>query len=605
MIAKALRMLCFLVLCGGATGGAPAALASDLSGGTPHAPSHWQDLQGRSYAVGTGAGVRAEVFAFASTQCPISNLYIPRLNELSATYARQGVRFFLVDSNAEDTVSRLQSYAQEHRVAFPLVKDHNTELADCLAADRTPEAVVVDTKGAVVYRGRIDDNTDRTRVVRHDLAVALDELLNGRPISRPRTIAFGCGIYREVAHPQIHPDSSGSVYTRDIAPILNAHCVICHREGEVAPFPLQTYAEARTWASALRDVTARRIMPPWKAAPGIGDFHDARGLTDQEIDAIARWAAAGAPEGDPAALPAPPALPAAGAWTLGAPDLELQPDRPYHLAAEGADVYRNFVLPVNFKEDRYVSAMEFKPGNRSIVHHVVLYIDPTGASAKMDGKESEPGYSVPGVTIGVFGAEWGEVWVPGRTPRALPPGVAVKIPAGARLVMQVHYHKNGAPQTDRTRLALYFARGTVNQLMQTAPLLNWAFALEPGNAHQEVHAHLTLPFDVHARTVFPHMHLLGREMRATATLPDGTLRPLIAVTDWDFNWQETYVYREPIALPKGTRIDLTAVYDNSDRNPRQPSHPPVTVHWGEQTTDEMCLTVFGFTVDQQRLNLKL
>ncbi len=570
----------------------------------PHAPNRWQDLRGRVYTLQSEPAIKARVFVFASTQCPISNLYIPRINELDSAYSHRGARFFLVDSNPEDTAARLSDYARERRIEIPVVKDHGTALADALAADRTPEAIVVDQKGAVVYRGRIDDNVDRTRIVRHDLAEALDSILSGRPIAHPRTIAFGCGIYRDHAEVESHAAKAACVYTRDIAPILNSHCVGCHRAGEVAPFALETYAEARTWARAIQDVTTRRIMPPWKAVPGFGEFCDARGLDAHDIAAIASWAAAGAPQGDVSTSPPAPHFPPAGAWSLGKPDCELQPVRPYHLTAEGPDVYRNFVLPIDFKEDRYVSAMEFKPGNRAVVHHVVLYIDPTAQSAKMDGKETEPGYSVPGVTIGVFAAEWGEVWVPGRTPRFFPPGVAVKIPAGSKLVMQVHYHKNGAPQTDSTRLALYFAHDTVKQILQTGPLLNAGFALQPGNAHQQVTTSVVLPMDVHIRTVFPHMHLLGREMKVTATLPTGETKPLIYVKDWDFNWQETYLLREPMALPKGTRIDVAAVFDNSDRNPRQPSHPPHEVHWGEQTTDEMCLAVLGFTIDNQKLSIQ-
>lgn len=570
----------------------------------PFRPTRWVDIDGAAQT----AGARATALVFISTECPISNLYIPRVAELSRQFAPKGIRFLLVDSNREDTMERLKRYRKERSLTIPILRDADLALADRVGANRTPEAIVLTPAGDIAYRGRIDDNQDRARVVRSDLRDALTAVAAGKPAPKPRTISFGCVIFRDRS--AAHTTASTAVtYTRDIAPILNRNCVVCHRTGETAPFALETYRQAHTWASAIRDYTARRLMPPWKARPGYGDFHDARTLTDAEITRIAQWAAAGAPQGAAKDLPPTPKFPDPAAWSLGTPDEVVQPDRDYHLAADGADVYRNFVLPIEFDRERYITAMEFKPGNRAIVHHIVLYIDPGGRSIDLQAKSSrtdpEPGYTVPGTGVGLLDADWGEVWVPGRTPRMLPEGVAVKVPKGARLVMQVHYHKNGAPQTDRSRLALFYAKSAVRQTMLTAPLLNPRLALQPGDPKQHVAIHFKLPLDVHLHTIFPHMHLLGREMRATATLPDGKKIPLIYINDWDFNWQETYTYRAPIALPRGTTIDVDAVYDNSEANPRQSFHPARLVTWGEQTTDEMCVCVFGFTRDSQSLELNL
>jgi mono/diheme cytochrome c family protein len=579
------------------------ALAPAVAG----APATWKDIEGRAHDAAQIGREKATVFIFASTQCPVSNIYMPRVAELARSYAERGARFFLVDPNRDDSETALRAYAKERALQFPVVRDTGLVLADWLAATRTPEAVVVEPNGDVAYRGRVDDNQDRTKVVHSDLREALDAVLAGQPVARPRTLSFGCAIFRDTVKPAAAPGAAKVTFARDIAPILNKNCVVCHRAGESAPFALQTYRQARTWSLALRDYTARRIMPPWKAVPGIGDFHDARTLTDAEIARIGRWADSGAPEGNPKELPAPPRFPDAASWSLGKPDLVVEPPRAYHLAAEGPDVYRNFVLPVDFDRDRYVSAMEFKPGNRAVVHHIVLYIDPTATSVKLDGKDSEPGYTVPGTGPGVLGAEWGEVWVPGRTPRLLPAGVAVKIPKGAKLLMQVHYHKNGVVQADTSQVALYYAKGRIDKIMRTLPLVNPVIALQPGNSAQHLKMSFTLPVSAHLHTIFPHMHLLGREMRITATLPGGAKRqlPLICVNDWDFNWQETYAYREPVELPAGTRIEMEAVYDNSDANPRQTNHPARVVRWGEQTTDEMCVCVMGFTIDRENLDLKI
>ena len=570
------------------------------------APAVWKDIDGREYAADKLALGKATVFVFASTQCPISNIYMPRVTELAKAYKERGVRFFLVDPNREDSDTILKKYAKERSLPFPIVRDSGLMLADWLSASRTPEVVVVDPKGDISYRGRVDDNQDRPKVVHHDLEEALDSVLSGKPVLHPRTISFGCAIFREpLKSAAPSPGSAKITFTRDIAPILNKNCVVCHRTGETAPFALQTYQQARTWAVALKDYTARRIMPPWKAAAGVGDFHDARILSDTEITRIGQWADSGAPEGSMSDLPPAPTFPDPSAWALGKPDMVVQPPRPYHLEAEGPDVYRNFVLPVDFAQDRFVSAMEFKPGNRAVVHHIVLYIDVNAKSVAMDGKDKEPGYTVPGTGIGIFNAEWGEVWVPGRTPRLLPPGVAVKIPKGAKLVMQVHYHKNGSPQADTSQLAIYFAKGTVQQMMRTFPLVNPAIALQPGQRDQKLKMTFTLPVDAHLHTIFPHMHLLGRSMEVTAVLPSGEKQklPLIKVNDWDFNWQETYAYKQPVALPKGTQITMEATYDNSDSNPRQANHPARVVRWGEQTTDEMCVCVIGLTMDREQLNL--
>jgi thiol-disulfide isomerase/thioredoxin len=573
--------------------------------GVAPAPGRWKDVEGHDYDVAQIAHNKATVFIFASTECPISNIYMPRLSDMARAFKDRGVRFLMIDSNREDSPDALRRYERDRKLPFPVIRDTGTTLADWLSATATPEAVVLDPRGEVCYRGRIDDNQDRARVIHNDLREALNALLEGKPVARPRTLTFGCAIFRDTAQPVAAATGPKVTYARDVAPILDRNCLVCHRTGETAPFALETYQQARTWAAAIRDYTARRLMPPWKAVPGYGDFHDARTLSAAEIDTLARWTAAGAPQGDPKDRPTLPTFPDAQTWSLGKPDQVLQPVRPYHLAAEGPDVYRNFVLPADFTEDRYVSAMEFKPGNRAVVHHVVLYIDPSGKSADMDGKEAEPGYTVPGTGIGLLGAEWGEVWVPGRTPRFMPDGVAVKIPRGAKLVMQVHYHKNGAVQADSTQVALYYAKGRVDQVMQGAPLINPTFVLKPGNRAQSVALRIKLPTDVHLRTIFPHMHLLGREMRVTATLPDGSKKALIYVKDWDFNWQETYVYKDPVALPKGAIISIEAVYDNSETNPRQTNHPAKEVRWGEQTTDEMCVCVLGITLDSEKLGLEL
>jgi thiol-disulfide isomerase/thioredoxin len=602
MLKLPIASACLLAAATGLIAGAP--YASPLPEKVPAkaAAIAWRDVNGRSYGPEDVSKSKATVFFFTSTQCPISNIYAPRMNELAKEFGPKGVKFFAVNANREDALAKVQADAKQKGYAFPAVKDNGTALADRLGARVTPETIILDPAGNVRYRGRIDDNKDRTKVIRQDAREALVAVLNGKEVAFPRTLAAGCAIFREPLKPAAGVKTAAVTFTRDVAPIFNKSCVSCHRDGEVAPFSLQTYAQARTWASQVKDYTARKLMPPWKAVPGHGDFHDARILTDNEIATIARWADAGAPQGNPKDLPPAPQFPSPDEWSLGKPDVVLQPSRVYHLEAEGEDVYRNFVMPIDFEKDTYLSAMEFKPGNRAVVHHMVAYIDKKAASVKMDGKEKEPGYSSGGIGIGVLDAEWGEVWVPGRTPRLLPDGVVIKIPKGSKLVVQVHYHKNGAPQTDLSKTALYYAKGKVEKPVITVPVANAWFVLKPGETRQEVKGSLTIPADITLRTIFPHMHLLGKEMKVTATLPDGTKMPLIYVNDWDFNWQETYEYKQPLKLPKGTKIDMVAVYDNSESNPHQLLNPPREIRFGEGTTDEMCFAFLGFTFDGQAGN---
>jgi thiol-disulfide isomerase/thioredoxin len=595
--------LLFLTACLALT---PASASAQEASQSPFGSVTWSDLSGHAWKASDMQKNKATVFFFGSTECPISNLYTPRMVELAKSYGAHGVGFFFVDANREDAPTTLRKYAAERGVTFPVVKDADLKLADSLIADHTPEAVVVDGQGTVRYRGRIDDSRDRTKIIRHDLQEALDAMLAGRPVARPRTLAVGCTIFRD--HPVLTTASSvGTVtYAHDVAPILYGNCVVCHRTGEAAPFALETYQQAKTWAGQIKDYTARHQMPPSKAVKGYGDFCDQRVLDDRQIATLAKWAAIGAPAGNLKAAPPLPKFPPPHDWVLGQPDVVMQADRPYHLAAEGDDVYREFVMPQVYDEDKFITSLEFQPENRAVVHHIVLYFDPTGKSASMDGKEKEPGYSVSGAGIGVFGEEFVQAWVPGGTPYTLPKGTAYRLKKGCRIVIQVHYHKDGKVEEDRSRVSVRFASpGDVQKEMRTAALINPVFQLKPGEAHQEVHCGLTLPVNATVWSVFPHMHLLGREMKITATLPNGGGdKPLVWVNDWDFNWQETYRYKQPVSLPKGTHINLTAIYDNSERNPRQPTHPPALVRWGEQTTDEMCIGFLQYTLDVEKLAAK-
>lgn len=382
---------------------------------------------------------------------------------------------------------------------------------------------------------------------------------------------------------------TGPTFSKEVVRIFQDHCQSCHHPGDVAPFSLTNYDEAKQNAVKIKLMTSTKQMPPWKPEPGCGDFADehARTLTQAEIDTLAKWADNGAPLGNPNDQPAP--LDFSGGWQLGQPDLVLQSPATYTPPSEH-DEYRCFTLPTDTTTDQYVSAIDVHPGARAEVHHLITFLDTTGQSQKLDDADPAPGYQCfggPGFdTTGTLGG-----WAPGARPYTLPDDVAFALPAKARVVLQIHYHVHeGAPQPDQTQIGIYFDKQKPKKLMSILPLINMTFTIPPYTDGYKVPASFPIatPFPTHLWLIAPHMHLLGRTMHVQAEYPDGTTQCLINIPNWDFNWQGVYRYSQPMAIPAGTRFSLEATYDNDTDKP---------VSWGEQTTDEMCIAFLGFTVD--------
>jgi hypothetical protein len=384
-------------------------------------------------------------------------------------------------------------------------------------------------------------------------------------------------------------------FNKDVAPILWKNCAGCHRAGEVGPFSLLTYADAAKRADFIRDVVKGRLMPPWKAAPDYGRFHGARRLSDAEIKTISRWADEGAPEGRQEDLAEPPTF--SEGWQLGEPDLVLKMPEPFDVPAETRDIYRCFVIPLDLQKDETVAAVEFRPGNRRIVHHAIFYLDSTGQARDKDNADPGQGYMSfggPGfIPTGGLGG-----WAPGCEAVFLPDGLGKALRKGSDLVMQVHYHASGKPEQDQSQVGIYFTKKPVEHLVTGVSLLNPRLDIPAGAKRHETKIELTLPVDVTAIGISPHMHLLGREMKVWAETPDDEMVPLVWIKDWDFNWQSQYLFAEPQRLVKGTKIKLVAYYDNSSENPANPNHPPRRVRWGEETTDEMCLCTLQVYTDR-------
>jgi mono/diheme cytochrome c family protein len=409
--------------------------------------------------------------------------------------------------------------------------------------------------------------------------------------------------------------SAETTYTRDVARIMQVKCQQCHRPNDVAPFALMTYDDAVTYAADIKTALNNKTMPPWKPVPGFNNFADSFAISDDERNTILAWIDGGAPQGDMADMP--PALPVSDSpWHLGEPDTVLTMPE-YTPPIRATDTYRCFVLPTGLTENRFISAAQALPGNPQITHHVLMFLDEYGEAEKFEGKDGQPGYDCfggPNLT-GIVSADLSAVvsgrasvlhgtllggWAPGARTRRLPEDIGVPIPKGSRVVMQVHYHPAGREGSDKTQLGVWFAdTAKIKNRLLNVPIANMKFQIPAGASnYQPAPATLSLPLSYKVITVAPHMHLLGRQIKVEMT-NRGATQPLIRIDDWDFNWQGFYLLAEPMSVPAFATVSVTAVYDNSENNRKNPNNPIVPVGWGERTTDEMLLAFIGVIFDNE------
>jgi mono/diheme cytochrome c family protein len=401
--------------------------------------------------------------------------------------------------------------------------------------------------------------------------------------------------------------AASPTFSNDVAPIIFANCTVCHRPGQAAPFPLLGYDDVRKHGQTIVDVITRRYMPPWHAsrADGFPEFRDERRLTDKDIATLTAWVAADMPSGDLKKAPMPPVYPSG--WSLGVPDMVLGLPKPIAVPAEGPDQYRNVVVPVDLPDDRWITAIDFEPSARAVLHHALFFVGP--ASAEISDSDALPGLgggvlrglgigqgqrAGAGARLGAADDSWGGIggWVPGVTPRFFPDGIAQPMPRYSNLVVQMHLHPSGKAEIEDGRLALYFAKKPPEKALtgiQVPPLFGFALGITipAGEEHYTIHDSFELPVAIEAFGARGHAHYLCREMKMTAILPDKSTRGLLWIKDWDFSWQDSYFFKTPLRLPKGTRLDVTIMYDNSDKNPRNPNSPPQLVKWGRESFDEM------------------
>jgi peroxiredoxin len=528
---------------------------------------------GRSVSLHDFKDKRAVVVVFIGTECTLSNGLLPTVAHLHEEYAPRGVQFLAVNSNRQDTPERVAAHARKYTIPFPVLKDTGNVVADCFGARRTPEAFLLDGERKIRYQGRIDDQFGigykRPKPTHRDLADAIDAVLVGKPVAQPTTPVAGCIIARVKK-----PKEEGTVtYCRDVARVMQTRCQECHRPGQIAPMALLTYEDAAAWSETIREVVQDRRMPPWHADPRYGKFRNDRTLSQAERDTLLTWVDQGCPKGDEKDLPPPRAF--MSDWSIGPPDLVLTMPEEFEVPADmpkNGIPYKYFYIETNFKEDRWVQMAEARAGAPEVVHHIVVFIEPPGEHFR----PNDPRVRVLGGTA------------PGDMPIMLLPGTAKRIPAGSRLIFQMHYTPNGRAQKDRSSIGLIFAKRPPDLEVRTVPVFNPAIFIPPGDDNYQVEATYTLDRPSRVVGFMPHMHLRGKDFLYEAIYPDGKRETILSIPRYDFNWQSAYRVAEPFAVPAGTRIRCVAHYDNSRKNLNNPD-PTAFVRWGDQTWQEMMI----------------
>jgi peroxiredoxin len=541
------------------------------------------DTEGKTVSLSHFKDKKAIVVVFTGTECPINNLYMPVLANLHKEFSTKGVQFLAINSNLQDTMAKIKEHAKAIEVPFPVLKDKNNMVADHFGAQRTPEVYLLDATRTIRYQGRIDDQFGvgykRGKPTRRDLAEAVNQILAGQAVTRATTPVAGCLIARIK-----DSKAEGTVtYTKQIAPLVQKHCQECHRPSQIGPMPLLTYDDVSAWSGTIREVIEERRMPPWHADPQYGRFANDRSLTDAERNLLLSWLDSGTPKGDDKDLPAPREF--APGWRISKPDVVFHMRQEYEVQADMPKYgvpYRYFTVETGFKEDKWVAQAEAVAGAKEVVHHVIVFVAPPD-------QQFFPGNPFTPALTGT---------APGDMPLLLPTGTAKKIPAGSKLVFQMHYTPNGKVQKDRSAVGIVFARGEPEHRVYTEPIaFPPSVQIPAGDDNYKVEADWRFRENGHIISFMPHMHLRGKDFLYEAVYPDGKKEILLSVPRYNFNWQSIYRLEKPKPVPKGTKIQCLAHFDNSAKNLNNPD-PTKKVFWGDQTWEEMMIGWMDYYYDR-------
>lgn len=525
---------------------------------------------------------KAFVLVFSTTTCPLVQRYWPTLKRLDRDYRDKGVQFLALNVGADDSITGVAAQAVRHEMEFPFVKDVDAVCAERLGVKRVPEVVVLDAKRLLRYRGRIDDQYRiggaRPAATATELKDALDAVLAGKDVAVKETTVDGCLITKtDLATPK-----NAVTWSEHIAPILRRHCVECHRPGTSAPFALLTYEQVAAKANTLAEVVRDQRMPPWFAAPEHEEFVNRKGLSARERELVQQWVKGGKQRGE---TPLPELkLPKQDAWKIGAPDLVLEAPE-HELPAEGLIAYKYVPLVYVFPEDTWISAAQIRPDNPRVLHHCNMAWVRLGEQ-----------FSITNFITGT---------VPGGEAMTLENGVSYRIPKGALLILQVHYVTTGKPEKCKIRVGFKYASGVVQKQLRFSYLATTRYTIPPGAPAHRVSTSRVLNCDAVGVGLFSHMHVRGRDMTFLAHYPDGKSETLLLIPNFNFDWQLAYRWGVGAKkLPKGTRLECVAHYDNSAFNPFNPD-PKATVKDGPQTHNEMLNGFVFYTDAEEKLNLTI
>lgn len=533
----------------------------------------FQDLQGRMLRLSDFRQSKALVIAMTSTSCPLSRKYLPTLTAMAQQYGQRSVQFVLVNSIRTDDRQAMQTAAAGLPAGVPYIVDADEALLRRLQVVSTTDVLILDPARTVVYHGAVDDQygvgyaLDQPK--RRFLADALEAVLAGRTPATAATTAPGCVLEADAAV----AEPTAVTWHNRISRILQQRCMECHRSGGVAPFALQTVAEATAHAGMIKQVVSDRTMPPWFAAnaPQHTVWANDRSLTEAERRDLLAWLDGGRPEGQPEDAPQTKEWPAE--WSQGPPDEIVQLPQPIRVKATGKMAYQYVNVTWTGQLDRWVRGYEIQPTDRGVVHHVIVNV-------------LEPGQQSSRREEGV-GGYWA-AYVPGNSGQMYPAGFARRLPAGATFRFQIHYTPNGTATSDQLRVGLYFADSEPKYEVSTIPLARVNLSIPPHAANHVETLTRPVPMDIPVLAYMAHMHVRGKAFRFELQDPDGVRSTLLDLPKYDFNWQLRYDLQEPQVLKQGSKVILTAVYDNSADNPANPD-PSRTVRWGDQTDEEMMI----------------
>ncbi len=519
-------------------------------------------------------GTKAFVVFVQGNGCPLVRKRVPELKRLRDEFQPRGVLFAMLNANPQDGREDLVEEAADYGIDMPILKDPTQLVAGMLDIDRTGVALLIDARSSrVVFRGPIDDRlsyqSEKPAAENHYLRDAIQSILSGEPIAKAELEAPGCRIT-----PESPAQGETISYSKQVAPILRARCVECHTRGGVGPFAMSNYRKVRGWSDMIAEVILTRQMPPWQADPHIGRFSNDSNLTDEEARTVVEWIRSGSPRGD-GEDPLEGYHPPEQEWTLGTPDRVI--DLPLQeIPAEGILDYRYAYVDSPFEDDVWIRASEVSPGNTRVVHHVIVTSENRSAERKH----------------GIRG-KWITGFAPGSDPFECPEDTGILLRKGHRLNFEIHYTVSGRPERDQTRLGLYLLSERPTRAFETGMIAHTGFAIPPHHREYAESYAQSIDHDIELYGVNPHMHVRGKRMSFTLLHHDGRRQPLVSVPNYNFNWQRTYHFAEPVSVKAGSRLLIEGAWDNSKLNPHNPD-PAITVRWGDQTTDEMFFATYTY-----------